>query len=498
MRSHPTVRNPSRQKGLALIILIIAIALAFISYIVSQLSVPELKLQQEEKTITALNKAKQALLDFAVLYVKDNPGYHGFMPCPDVVGNPVPAEGGSDPNCNDPKENTLGLFPWAGLDTGILRSSSGNCLWYAVSGEYKHDDRTEMLNEDSNGAFRIYDAEGNIRQGANPEDRVVAVIFDPSSPLPGQNRNFNDTSDCGFDYASTEYLEGDGVINNSLLLGGALTIDDFINRGMGTDQLPTPFNDQLVTITRQELWDAVTKRQGFLDNANSTMKRLTEALARCVAAYGNNSLNRRLPSPAPVDFVVTPDNDYRLDANYQDDVALYHGRYPYKVDNSDTMLGANAPNGGEPIIFNKGYCNPVILADTSTFDLKIDLGNEEDEIWKNWKDHFFYAVSKAYEPNSVADVAGARCGAANCITVGGPGNHYAAVVFYAGARLGAQVRNEPKFVGDADTKNDITNYLEFPIPPNDGIGDYTPVITGNDIAFCIEDSDALDVVSCSP
>ena len=60
------------------------------------------------------------------------------------------------------------------------------------------------------------------------------MIIDPSSPFSGQNRIFDDTSDCGLDYAAAAYLEGDGVVDNSSLLGGALTIDDFINRGVGS------------------------------------------------------------------------------------------------------------------------------------------------------------------------------------------------------------------------------------------------------------------------
>ena len=66
-------------------------------------------------------------------------------------------------------------------------------------------------------------------------------------------------------------------------------------------------------------------------------------------------------------------------------------------------------------------------------------------------------------------------------------------MLYAGSRTGAQVRNEP-VAGDADTKNSIANYIEVSNPVGDGTGDYTP--TGNDIAYCITDTNPLTVVSC--
>jgi hypothetical protein len=233
------------------------------------------------------------------------------------------------------------------------------------------------------------------------------------------------------------------------------------------------------------------------------MLQMTEALALCIAAYGNNSDNRKLPRPAAVNFNGL---DYRTDANYNDTAAAsYLGRYPYIVDDSDAALGTtlgvpNAPNISEPDLFKKGYCNALAVDSGSNINLNPayppppppapQKPPEGYTTWKNWKDHFFYAVSGYYAPSSAPDT-GAPCNATNCITVNGV--RYAGVVLYAGSRIGVQVRNEP-VAGDVDTKNSLVNYIEVINPIGDGTGDYTP--TDNDIAFCIKDENPLTVVSC--
>ena len=478
------------QRGVALVIFVIMLALAGAAYTLANVSLERMRTEESISTQAVLVQAKRALLDYAVVNAK--PAEYGFLPCPDHL-DAAAEEGGQEGNCLPTGLNAIGLFPWASLETGVLKSGTGQCLWYAVSGDFKASPKTKMLNKDTNGAFRLYGPDGMVRQGALAQDRVVAVIIDPSKVLPGQSRNYDDSSLCGKDYSPAAYLEGNGTINNALLTGTPLAVDEFIARGIGTDEEASPFNDALVTITRDELWDAILSRGDIADGTKSAMRRLTEALALCIAAYGNKNDNRKLPRPAPVDFSGA---DYRIDENYSDTTGVSHvGRFPYIVDDSDTALGSYAPNAAEPILFEKGYCNELPL----TVEPKIDLRKVPDEesqsepaypTWKNWKDHFFYAVSSRYAPASTAGAA--ACDGANCIVV--DGTEYAAVVIYAGSRMAGQVRNEP-VAGDTDTKKFLANYVEVVNPVGDGTGDYTP--TQNDIAFCITDADPFTVVSCS-
>jgi len=138
-----------RQGGIALLVFVIVLAFAAIAYALNSVSVDQLRYEQTLTTQSALTRAKQALIDYAVTYEDSNPGEYGYLPCPDHFDSVVPDEGGSDGGtCGGTRENILGLFPWASLETGILKSGSGQCLWYAVSGEYKNPPQTAMLNEE--------------------------------------------------------------------------------------------------------------------------------------------------------------------------------------------------------------------------------------------------------------------------------------------------------------------------------------------------------------
>ena len=88
----------------------------------------------------------------------------------------------------------------------------------------------------------------------------------------------------------------------------------------------------------------------------------------------------------------------------------------------------------------------------------------------------------------------------NCLTVNGAGQ-YAAVVIFGSSRLETvgQVRNAPPT--DADSKQDVANYLEaanaLPFPYAGGGFDFvSQPATGtfNDLLFCIDG--ALGVTDC--
>ena len=116
-------------------------------------------------------------------------------------------------------------------------------------------------------------------------------------------------------------------------------------------------------------------------------------------------------------------------------------------------------------------------------------------LWRNWKDHFFYAVAESYTP-----VAAVPSSCATCLTVNG-GGQYAAVLLFAHARLPGlgQVRNAPPT--DTDTKNSPANYLEDAnasnMPYTGGSVDFVSQpasATFNDLLFCVDAT--LNVTEC--
>lgn len=497
------MKNPERQKGLVLVILIIIVVLAFMSYVVSELSMPEVKFQQEEKTMAALKKAKQALINYAVTYADidadadgfpDFPGEYGFLPCPDYNDGALD-EGLEDTgNCGTRNVSKLGYLPWRTLSTGPIYDSSGSCLLYAVTGMYKNDPvlirKAEMLNEDSNGTFQLVNEMGAIIEGVNPEDRIVAIVFAPGVALSAQSRTIDVDSRCGKDYGSNplyelpDYLEGDGVIDNGVLSGAPDSIDQFINATLDSNDAAIPYNDRLITITRQEIWSAIIRRSDFLDK----MTNLTEALALCLAAY--NPLNNRLPWPAPIGFV----GDYRSDANYSDVAGSYAGRVPFEVD--DSMAGAN--------LFASVGCNNLTLSIGPVNNVNLINPNDEyRKLWTNWKDRFYYALSNHFQPSAVP---APNC-PNTCIQLDdgtAPPPQYAGIVFFSGSRLVGSTRNAPPPVGDADDKQNVSNYIEngndvvFTAPPAGNSGDTYSInaLPNNDIMFCISDTVPFVVSPC--
>jgi len=511
---------PHHQRGIALLIFVIVVVLGSMTYFISRLSVEDIKLHQKTTTAQALHQAKQALLAYAAVYGDtdadgdgnaDFPGEYGFLPCPDY--NNGLDEGLEDSgNCGARAISKLGYLPWRTLGIAPSKDRGGACLLYAVSGEYKNDEaassnKSLMLNEDTNGMFQVVDVANNPIVGMNPDERVVAIIFSAGESLLGQTRDVTAGALCSRDALTpsdyADYLD----IGNSNLQGLPDTLDTFRHAIAGSDQLvapAVPYNDTFVTITRKELWDAVISRPDFSVDLDSIMRRQTQALAMCLAAYANNSGNRKLPRPAAIDFGVFA--DYRTDGNYNDSAAVsFLGRFPHTVDNSDTMLGvANAPNTAEPVLFNKGFCDALMIGGPP-INLNTGGAAEGYTLWKNWKDHFFYAVSDYYAPTNLPDSPPLLpppdhwCDGTNCLRVGG--TEYAAVVIYAGSRIGNTTRNEPHvfpppLVSDVDTKKTLTNYIEVNNAIGNGKGDYTPTVASNDILFCITDTKPMGVVPC--
>ena len=514
--------NPERQNGIVLLAIVIFIVLGALAYFVSGLSVVDIKYRQLESTTKSLQQAKQALIAYAASRVdittpSVQAGRIGYLPCP-ANNN---GEGNSVGVCNTTDEATLGWFPWRSLGLPPLRDESGTCLLYAVSGSYKFNPPTDMLNEDTYGMFQIVDESAVVVQGVNPEDRVVAIVFAPGKVLSGQTRNFTAGTQCGDDINNfSAYLDTFGAVDNSsLITGTADQIDQFIHATAesASDDAINPHNDRFITITRDDIWQAIMLRDEFdasLLTGSSKTRRVTEALARCLAQYGNDNDNSHLPYPAPVNI---GGGDYRKSLSYSDAAALpggqHFGRFPYITNDADIAIpGSITP----AVLFDKNFsappnhsppadiraCDNLPILFPAGVDADLRTNSAEDRVfWENRKDHFFYAVSNSYWPDSLPatdplpdpTAAPARCG--NCITVNAIS--YAAVVIYSGSKQPGQVRHAPVAPTDIlDTKMFAANYIEVVNAAGNGMGDYTSTVTGNDVMFCITDTEPLDVVPC--
>ena len=476
-------KGKKKQNGIALLVLVIVLALTFTTYYFSNISLTEINVDNVKKTRLALKQAKQALLNYASIEARIDPlrvGEYGFLPCPDY--NPALQEGVQDGNCGATNVNKIGWLPGITLELPYKKDGAGSCLLYAVSGMYKQSPVTAMLNEDTNGFFQTVDNTATPVQGLVAEDRVVAIIFSPGDVLTGQARTFSAGSNCGGDYANeSAYLEGDGVTDNSTVSVIADSIGQFIHATPTSSTEALPYNDRFITISRAELWERISTSNDFI----SKMRNLTQALAECISSYATNNTLDRLPYPATMVLA-----DYRIDTKYDDSPNNsngYAGRLPLVVADSNAIISV----GGVNNLFTQGACD---IANGNSQDLNI-AGSEYRLLWQNWKDHFFYVVSKDFAPAAGA----ASCGG-DCITV--DGIQRAGVVLFSGSRIGPQIRTGP--VGpDANTKQNIGNYLEngndAVFPDFGGNGAYVKVVpaNSNDIMFCITDTSPTTVVDCT-
>lgn len=343
-----------KQTGAALLIAMVVLASMAAFYLLGQLGGVSQKQTRQDNRVAALAQAKKALIASAVTYIDSHPGEYGFLPCPDQTGAGILFEGEQESLCSGNQyESVIGRLPWRTLDLPPLKDHANECLWYAVSGPYKHTngpgDKSAMLNEDTNGLFQVYDAAGNLIYGANPEERVVAVVLAAGRPLAGQTRTPDVPApavppvQCGGHYTVFEYLEGNGDIDNASLdtVVNPDSVDRFIKAGTNSGQGANPYNDRLITITRDEIWDAVKRRGDF----QTKLRGLTTTIANCIRDYGNTTASRNLPWSAVTDLGNT---DYRIDTNYTDSVtavASVLGRLPNQVDNSEAQLDSNGGGG---------------------------------------------------------------------------------------------------------------------------------------------------------
>lgn len=472
-----------RQQGFVVPLLLIIGVTAVAAFFFSQRSNYSYETKRARQTTAALAEAKAALLAYAAgndLSAADK--LYGVLPCPDrgqPLTNPLLYEGGESGVCDSAFESSLGRLPWYSLDVGRLADGDNECLWYAVSGNHKKDlfkaNHTffAMLNEDTPALLRAVDEHNNFVGG---DTEIVAIVMAPGDVIGLQDRSKSVTHKvnlCSGNYTAANYLDSFNktglVINNAVTNAVPKAVSTFIQAPASAT-----FNDRLVAITRKELFDAVAKRKDFYDKATSWPTKVALTLANCVrneVRKGAPSITGLPPAPSgPPQFPPRPAavnlgvawDDYADPNNYGSQAGALSGRFPalWMYDPTSTQA---KPYTATSVM---DYCTPA---------------STEYEIYKHWKDHFFYVLSAAFANASGTNTI--TCSPTNCITVNGGVTQYAAIVIFSGMRLASQ-----NHTGVA--LGDITQYLEGRNASNHpnagGNGDYqSDSATSNDVLICI-------------
>ena len=499
MRAQSKGRGKNLQHGIALLALLAFAGLLFGIFLFGLMGALKRQNEADRRTSDTLAQAKSALLGYASSYRDKNPGeVFGYLPCPDMIGGGIAPEGNEEGNCGVRDVTVIGRFPWKTLGLTPLRDQASECLWYAVSGTFKANPKTNLLNWDTNALIEIMASDGtNLLAGSDPTNRAAAVIFAPGVTLQGQDRFVDNpnTQICGGNYVAANYLDTDvsSAINNATSSANVNGLTRFI-AALNSDNTPATndrFNDKLAFITPQEIFAEVSKRADFLPHLVDSDPAIgvLGAVATCLSQYVNTNSP---PGKKALPWAARPNlAEYNLATSYQDFDKQFSGRVAYSRTNS--------------------------VADTPKLPLGADMLLSQclgwasvDEFWNNWKDHFFYAVAKAYSPESLDSDKADPCAAAGqeCLTVDGAGK-FAAIVIFSGERRANPLQSR-NTVADATyaspDKGNPANYLEGVNLA--AIQNNTPTAAaprnfsksaGNDVLICIQANAALTVdPTCAP
>jgi hypothetical protein len=389
--------------------------------------------------------------------------------------------------------NSLGLFPFKSVGLGKLEDGHGQCLWYAVSGSYKNSPDLDMINWDSTGMLNVEDEAAALKHSPVPADFPIAVIIAPGAVLSGQDRTPDTALPlCGGNYDRNNYLEGGTSLDYSTYTSDDVgSIWSFLDASFSSGLGNGSANDQIVFITRKELWDRV-KQTRVLDTAaaSSPIKELASQLAECLVYYGDEGLaDRNLIFGGRL---VLP--DYQDRDEYRDRVDRLYGRFPQDIrasNHATTPLKISHADEKRFVVSSSGngYC-----------ETKTGL---DPVLWENWKDQFFVVVAKDFEPGSALPYSN-RCTAfpgSNCLKINGKTN-VAAIVFFARERSNDQVRDLTAFADDNSLSDRSGLWNEYLDAGNRHLYDGSPstddfVLDPGDYSICILKNPAgLSVEAC--
>ncbi|MDM8561165.1 hypothetical protein [Candidatus Parabeggiatoa sp. HSG14] len=386
------MRNIHPQSGAALIIFLTIFVLGIAALLLSDINSndrTDLMLKEQAQTAKVLRQAKEALIGFAATYAEthSNNPMPGYLLCPDYDG-----DGSADPACSRTGYSVVGRFPWKTLGLPPLRDGSGECLWYAVSGNFKDKPKSKLktsepdykvpaVTSDDGGLLIVKNVQHEIIAGAVPENRAIAIVFAPGKRLENQNRAIENgkATECGSTGIKqpvdsinnvANYLDHynyNGININNATSNGVLsfvpstngnsgffavdndptdtsTLPTFINASLTyNDTGKTIFNDTLMLVTpkdfepvytRMDLWVAKKVTTCF-NNYSGVLNRENFLEEYEVPIYGDPFYGFTLENPASGTYMEKEKTN--IDIYIQNRIAKFHADY-HKAHESESPV----------------------------------------------------------------------------------------------------------------------------------------------------------------
>src|SRR5450830_261393 len=222
------------QSGATLILLLFIIALAAATYSLKIFDASDLKAERDKKTGFALAEAKASLIGWSI----GQASKPGSLPCTDTINGGSGVTSGTNACAS-----YLGRLPWKQLGLQDIRDGNGECLWYAVSPDFRNNmtDATRVTKPlvTTSGAITIKNSLGAILA-----TNVVAVVIAPGATLAGQDNSDSSVTTCGGNLTVSNYLENYDATNLVFISSPATST----------------FNDRLIYITKDEIYIPLRKR----------------------------------------------------------------------------------------------------------------------------------------------------------------------------------------------------------------------------------------------
>ena len=268
----PPSKAINKQQGVALLLIMMIVIVTGSSLVLATANYQNQRQVEQIDTLQDMYYAKEALIAYALQHNANYPGQGpGRLPCPDTDN-----DGDAEASCNETVGQYLGRLPeFAVLPSGSRYNFSNTNpgidqqFWYAVTPAFHMTGTAAGLNTTTNPFFTI---DGVGDSDGDAYNDVVAVIFAPGEAVNGQIRVSNDADD---------YLEGDN--------------QDGVNFIRNDPAIASEnFNDQFVTITRNEIVTAAAMKaamdvkdslDGFYDDGMNYIFYISFFHPNCASAW---------------------------------------------------------------------------------------------------------------------------------------------------------------------------------------------------------------------
>lgn len=251
----PFAKNSER--GAAMMITMVIFIMSGLSMAMDLMMAKSTRVRSDQRAMTTLAEAKQALIAYAVLDANSNHGdAFGLLPCPslgDLVDYTDPAAPYTEFSCYaGPDTAIIGFFPWNVLDLPPLRDGENAPIWLAIHTGFMAA-LPGVLPDCVANTYLQLSLNGGAASG-----NYAAVLISPGASLPSQSRiptqNANTLQSAFLDRGNTV------VGTNILETWPQVEDEEHENPADGNPAVTTTyFNDRLLTISCDEIADAVAK-----------------------------------------------------------------------------------------------------------------------------------------------------------------------------------------------------------------------------------------------